>query len=156
MKPMRIDLRSETVNQPAFAMKEAMLAAPLGDDVLGDDPTVNSFQQRIVLYFDFEQAFFRLSETMTNQIALNTLTRAGDEVVCHKLSHIYRYEGGGMAVNSSLFPKLPEGDRGIVSVRQIVENINADDPSFPKNKIGRFREHHGQGGRLLLQVGSPK
>ena len=146
MKPMMIDLRRDTVTQPTSEMKEAMLAAPLGDDVFGDDPTVNSVQQRIASYFGFEHALFCPSGTMANRIALNTLTRPGDEVLCHKLSHIYRYEGGGMTVNSGLPPKLLEGDRRIVTVYQIIENVNTDVPHSPRTRSVVLENTMNKGG----------
>ena len=93
----RIDFRSDTVTQPTKAMRDAMINAPVGDDVLGDDPTVIALQDRMASMFDKEAALFVPSGTMSNAIALRTHTVPGDEIVCDKTAHIYRYEGGGYA-----------------------------------------------------------
>ncbi len=118
------DLRSDTVTKPTPAMLEAMKAAPLGDDVLGDDPSVNSLQSTMAALFEMEDALFCPSGTMTNQIAIKCHTQPGDEVICDKLSHIYQYEGGGIAFNSGCSVRLLEGDRGRITAVQISENIN--------------------------------
>jgi threonine aldolase len=90
---MLIDLRSDTVTQPTPAMREAMFSAPLGDDVLGDDPTVNALEAKAAALFGMEAALFCASGTMTNQLAIRTHTRPGDDVICDYLSHVYQYEG---------------------------------------------------------------
>ena len=103
-----IDLRSDTITKPTPEMLEAMMSAKVGDDVFGDDPTVNALQRKIADLFGMEDALYCPSGTMTNQIAMRTLTRPQDEVICHKHSHVYLYEGGGMMYNSMLSPKLLE------------------------------------------------
>ena len=95
-----IDFRSDTVTQPTMKMKEVMLNAPLGDDVFRDDPTINILEEKAAEMFGKEGALFCPSGTMTNQIAINVHTIPGDDVICDKLSHIYNYEGGGIAKNS--------------------------------------------------------
>lgn len=116
---MLIDLRSDTLTQPTQGMKEAMFAAPLGDDVFGDDPTVNALEAKAAALFGMEAALFCASGTMTNQIAIKAHTQPGDEVICDGMSHIYLYEGGGMMTTSQVSPKLLEGDRGRLSATQI-------------------------------------
>ena len=93
----RIDFRSDTVTQPTAAMRAVMHNAPVGDDVLGDDLTVIELQDRVAKMFGKEAALFVASGTMSNAIALRTHTVPGDEIVCDKTAHIYRYEGGGYA-----------------------------------------------------------
>ena len=93
----RIDLRSDTVTQPTTVMRQAMHEASVGDDVLGDDPTVIQLQDRVAAMFGKEAGLFVASGTMSNAIALRTHTVPGDEIVCDKTAHIYRYEGGGYA-----------------------------------------------------------
>ncbi|MCA9251758.1 MAG: PLP-dependent transferase, partial [Phycisphaerales bacterium] len=95
-----IDLRSDTVTQPTPAMKEAMMRAPLGDDIFSDDPTVNALQDRVADMFGMEAALFVPSGTMANQVAIRSHTEPGDEIICHPLSHIYLYEAGAPAALS--------------------------------------------------------
>ena len=95
-----IDLRSDTITRPTPAMLAAMMAAPVGDDVFGEDPTVNALEQKAARLFGMEAALFCPSGTMTNQLAIRTHVRPGDEVICDQISHIYLYEGGGIAVNA--------------------------------------------------------
>jgi threonine aldolase len=124
---MKIDLRSDTVTQPTPAMREAMFAAPLGDDVFGDDPTINALESKAATLFGTEAALFCSSGTMTNQIAIRVHTRPGSEVICDKLSHIYLYEGGGIALNSLSSVKLLDGDKGRLTANQVKEAINNPD-----------------------------
>ncbi|WP_020606420.1 threonine aldolase family protein [Spirosoma spitsbergense] len=109
---MLIDLRSDTITQPTPAMREAMFTAPLGDDVLGDDPTVNALEAKAAAMFGMEAALFCASGTMTNQLAIRIHTRPGDDVICDYLSHVYQYEGGGISVNALASVSLAHGERG--------------------------------------------
>lgn len=95
-----VDLRSDTVTQPTQSMRDAMMAAPLGDDVMGDDPTVIALQEKIAAMLGKEAALFVPSGTMSNAVAIKTHTSPGDELVCSDSAHIYRYEGGGFAALS--------------------------------------------------------
>lgn len=124
---MIIDLRSDTVTRPTPEMKEAMWAANVGDDVMGDDPTVNALQEKAARMFGMEAALFCSSGTLTNQLALRVHTRPGSDVVCDKLSHIYVYEAGGIMLNSFSSVRLLEGDRGRINARQVSEIIEPDD-----------------------------
>ncbi|NCU03620.1 MAG: aminotransferase class I/II-fold pyridoxal phosphate-dependent enzyme [Chitinophagaceae bacterium] len=122
-----IDLRSDTVTQPTKAMKEAMWSAPVGDDVFGEDETVNNLEKTAAKMFGMEAGLFCPSGTMTNQIAIKMHTQPGDEVICDELSHVYQYEGGGIAVNSAASVQLLRGDRGRVTAAQVAEAINNRD-----------------------------
>ena len=122
---MIIDLRSDTVTKPNKAMMDAMMSAEVGDDVFNEDPTVLKLEQKLANMFGHEAGLFCPSGTMTNQIAINVHTKPGDEVICDVNSHIYNYEGGGVAKNSGVQAKLLIGDRGRLKLDQIKDNINA-------------------------------
>jgi len=123
---MIIDLRSDTVTRPTKAMLDAMISAPVGDDVFNEDPTVIKLEEKLAAMFSKEAGLFCPSGTMTNQIAINVHTRPGDEVICDVNSHIYNYEGGGIARNSGVQAKLLQGDRGRMNAQQVAESINGD------------------------------
>ena len=107
-----IDLRSDTVTRPSPGMLEAMMQAKVGDDVFAEDETVNALQQYAANMFGTEAALFCPSGTMTNQIAIKIHTQAGEEIICHDLSHVYLYEGGGIAFNSGCSARLISGNNG--------------------------------------------
>src|SRR6476469_10225957 len=122
-----IDFRSDTVTRPTPAMKEAMFAAPVGDDVYGEDPSINELEQLAADMFGMEASLFCPSGTMTNQIAIKVHTQPGDEVICDESAHVYQYEAGGIAFNSGASVKLLTGDRGRISADQVRVSINPDD-----------------------------
>ena len=127
--PQIIDVRSDTVTQPTPAMLEAMLQAQVGDDVFGEDETVNELQTKAAALFGMEAALFCPSGTMSNQIGIKVHTQPGDEVVCDELAHIYLYEGGGIAANSGASVRLLKGQNGRFSAEQVRANINRRDDS---------------------------
>jgi threonine aldolase len=131
-----IDLRSDTVTRPTAGMREAMSRAEVGDDVFGEDPTVNALEDRMAALFGHEAALFCASGTMTNQIAVNVHTRPGDEVIGDEGMHIYRYEGGGLMANSGCSVKLLTGDRGRFTATQVADAIN--DPANPHLACSRL------------------
>lgn len=141
-----IDLRSDTVTLPTPAMREAMMAAPVGDDVFGEDPTVNLLQERIAAYFGHEAALFCPSGTMTNQIAIRVHTQPGDEVICADVSHVYLYEGGGIARNSGASVRLVSGDNGRMSAADVTANINADDSHLARTRLVSLEDTVNKGG----------
>ncbi|MEO9482381.1 MAG: GntG family PLP-dependent aldolase [Ekhidna sp.] len=147
-----IDLRSDTITKPTPAMLEAMMSAEVGDDVFGDDPTVNALQEKISSLFGMEDALYCPSGTMTNQIAMRIHTRPQDEVICHKYSHVYLYEGGGMMYNSMLSPKLLEGDRGRITANQVEESINPDDIHFPNSRLVVLENTMNKGGGAIYEI----
>jgi threonine aldolase len=124
---MKTDLRSDTFTKPSPAMLEAMFSAQVGDDVFGEDPSVNQLESMAASMFQMEAAVFCPSGTMTNQIAIKCHTQPGEEVICDKLSHVYIYEGGGIAFNSSCQVKTIEGNRGRITANDILEAINPND-----------------------------
>jgi threonine aldolase len=121
---MLIDLRSDTVTKPTKQMLEAMFKAEVGDDVFGEEPTVNALEQKMAELFGKEAALFCPSGTMTNQIAIKVHTQPGDEVLCDVTAHIYNYEGGGVSSNSGVQIKLIQGEQGCISAKQVQESIN--------------------------------
>lgn len=121
---MQIDLRSDTFTKPSTAMLNAMFTAKVGDDVFGEDPSVNYLEALAADMFGMEASIFCPSGTMTNQIAIKCHTQPGDEVICDELSHVYQFEGGGIAFNSASSVKLLQGDRGRIMAEQLSTSIN--------------------------------
>jgi len=120
-----VDLRSDTVTKPTPGMLEAMWSAKVGDDVFGEDETVNALEEKAAKMFGMEAAIFCPSGTMTNQIAIKCFTQPLDELIADQTSHVYRYEGGGIAFNSGVSTRLLYGDRGRITPEMIAPEINA-------------------------------
>ena len=127
-------------------MLEAMFRAPVGDDVFGEDPSVNDLEAKAAAMFGMEAAIFCPSGTMTNQIAIKCHTQPGDEVICDKVSHVYIYEGGGIAFNSGSQVKPLDGDRGRISAQQVEESINPDDPHKARTRLVSIENTANRGG----------
>lgn len=143
---MIIDLRSDTLTRPTKGMLEAMFNAQVGDDVFGEDPTVKALEEKISRMFGKEAGLFCPSGTMTNQIAVNVHTRPGDEIILHKLSHVYFYEGGGIMKNSGASVCLLEGDRGRISPQDVLDHINSDDIHRPPTVLVEVENTMNKGG----------
>jgi threonine aldolase len=141
-----IDFRSDTVTKPTIEMLNFMFNAPVGDDVFQEDPTVNELQQFVAEYFGKEDALFCSSGTQTNQIAINVHVKPGGEVICHEESHIYKYEGGGIAKNSGASVRLLPGNRGRLNVKTIQKAVNADDVHFPVTQLVSLEDTANRGG----------
>jgi threonine aldolase len=141
-----IDLRSDTVTRPTKGMLDAMLSAKVGDDVFGDDPTVIELEKKVATMFGKEAAMFCPSGTMTNQIAIKVHTQPGDEVICEECSHVYRYEGGGIAFNSGASVKLINGNRGRIIAEQVLECINPDDIHNARTRLVVAENTSNRGG----------
>jgi len=124
---MPIDLRSDTVTRPTPPMLDAMFRASVGDDVFGEDPSINQLEAMAARFFGMEAALYCPSGTMSNQIAIKCHTQPGDEVICEQNAHIYIYEGGGIAFNSGSQVRALPGDRGRISAEQVSLAINPDD-----------------------------
>lgn len=151
-----IDFRSDTVTRPSTAMLASMQAAPVGDDVFSDDPTINKLEALAADMFSKKAALFCPSGTMTNQIAIKVHTQAGDEVICDKLSHVYNYEGGGIAMNSGASTRLLEGNRGRVTAEQVAAAINPDDVHFPKSSLVSLENTANKGGGAIYNFADIK
>lgn len=131
-----VDLRSDTVTQPTPAMREAMMAAPLGDDVFGDDPSVNALQERMAALTGKEAALFMASGTQSNLCGILAHCGRGDEYLVGQLAHTYRYEGGGAAVFGSVQPQpLTQDARGRMALADIGAAIKPDDPHFARTRL---------------------
>jgi len=141
-----IDYRSDTFTKPTPGMLEAMFKAEVGDDVFGEDPTINKLEEMSADLFGMEAAVFCPSGTMTNQIAIKCHTQPGDEVICDKVSHVYIYEGGGIAFNSAAQVKPLDGDRGRITAEQVVEAINPADVHRPRTSLVSLENTANRGG----------
>ncbi len=144
-----IDFRSDTVTKPSKEMMDAMFSAPVGDDVFSEDPTINELQQFAAKMFGKEDALFCSSGTQTNQIAINVHVQPGSEVICHEESHIYKYEGGGIAKNSGASVRLLQGDRGRLTVDAIAKWVNPDDVHFPTTQLVSLEDTANRGGGAI-------
>ena len=141
-----IDFRSDTVTLPTPEMLTFMHQAPVGDDVFGEDPSINALEAKTAGIFGMEAGLFCPSGTMTNQLAIKTHTQAGDEVICEELSHIYQYEGGGIASNSGCSVKLLQGNRGRITASQIEGAINPEDVHKPISRLISLENTCNRGG----------
>jgi len=149
---MIIELRSDTFTKPTPAMQEAMFSAEVGDDVFGEDPTVNALEQKLADMFGMEAGLFCPSGTMTNQIAIRLHTGPQTEIICHKYSHIYLYEGGGIMSNSMASVKLLDGALGKISPEDILENINPDDVHAPETALVALENTMNKGGGSIYTL----
>jgi len=141
-----IDFRSDTVTKPSAAMLDAMNKATVGDDVFGEDVTVNALEHVAAEMFGKEAGLFCPSGTMTNQIAIKVHTKAGEEIICDALSHVYLYEGGGIAFNSGCSVKLIHGNKGRITAEQVANNINPDDIHKPPTSLVSLENTSNRGG----------
>ncbi|PTB93731.1 threonine aldolase [Marivirga lumbricoides] len=142
-----IDLRSDTVTRPTATMKEVMMEAEVGDDVFGEDVTINALEKKAANYFGMEAGLFCPSGTMTNQIAIKLHSGPLTEVICDQKSHVYLYEGGGIAYNSMASVRLLDGDRGRITAEMIADNINnPDDIHAPVSKLVSLENTMNKGG----------
>jgi len=141
-----IDFRSDTVTLPTPEMLAFMHQAPIGDDVFGEDPSINALETKSASLFGMEAGLYCPSGTMTNQLAIKTHTQAGDEVICEELSHVYQYEGGGIASNSGCSVKLLQGNRGRITASQILAAINPEDVHKPISRLISLENTCNRGG----------
>ena len=152
MTNISIDLRSDTVTKPTPGMLDAMISAPVGDDVFGEDPTIDNLERKTAALFGKEAGLFCPSGTMTNQIAINILTRPRDEIICDHTSHVYLYEGGGLAFNSGISTWLLQGDRGRISAEQVHEAIRPDNIHNPRISLVEIENTHNRGGGSIYKL----
>jgi threonine aldolase len=141
-----IDLRSDTVTRPTPAMLDAMMRAKVGDDVFGEDPSINQLEKMAAQLFGMEAALYCPSGTMSNQIAIKCHTQPGDEVICEKSSHVYIYEGGGIAFNSGAQVRPLDGDRGRITAHQVSAAINPDDVHKARTSLVSLENTCNRGG----------
>ena len=151
----RVDLRSDTVTQPTSEMRKIMSSAIVGDDVLGDDSTVNELQEYIARILGKEAALFVPSGTMSNAIAIKSQTKPGDEIVTHKKSHIYLYEGGGYASLAGCSVSLVGGDKGLMSPEDVKSAIRKSEGSqshYPNCSLICVENTANMGGGSLYPI----
>jgi len=146
-----VDLRSDTVTRPSDAMKKAMIESPVGDDVLGDDPTVQRLESMMAERFGMDGALFCVSGTQANQIALMSHLSPGDQVICHPYAHIYNYEGGGIAANAHASVAFTGDDRGIMHPEGVLSCIKADDIHFPRTRVLAVENTSNKGGGICYE-----
>ncbi|OUU23013.1 MAG: hypothetical protein CBC13_06645 [Planctomycetia bacterium TMED53] len=150
MKAEPIDLRSDTVTHPTEAMLEAMKTAPLGDDVMGEDPTINRLEKESAALFGKEAAIFVPSGTMANTIAIGAQTRPGDEILLMEDSHIFLYEAGGSARLWGVHPRPLQSHDGCIRAEDIESRIRPDDPHQPITSLVCLENTHNMGGGLVV------
>jgi len=150
MKP--IDLRSDTVTLPSPGMREAMAVAEVGDDVYGEDPSVNRLQERAAELLGKEAALFVASGTMANQLALGTLTRPGDEVICDEGAHPVNFEGGAMPALWGIQPRTLRGERGMLDPADVEAAIRPVSEHFPRSRVLEIENTHNRGGGTVYPV----
>jgi threonine aldolase len=149
---MTIDLRSDTLTRPTEGMLKAMFQAEVGDDVFGDDPSINALEARVAELFGQEAAVFCPSGTMCNQIAIRIATRPQDQMICYESAHVYLYEGGGAAYNSGVTAKLLPGDMGRLKAADVEAAINADDVHFPRTSLVCIENTVNKGGGSCYEL----
>ncbi|MDP3606090.1 MAG: low-specificity L-threonine aldolase [Polaromonas sp.] len=144
----KVDLRSDTVTQPTEGMRAAMASAPLGDDVFGDDPSVNALQDKIAAMLGFEAALFVPTGTQSNLCAILAHCQRGDEYIVGQMQHCYRWEGGGAAVLGSVQPQpLNHQADGTLALADIEAAVKPDDPHFARSRL--LALENTLGGKLL-------
>ncbi|MHB1124819.1 MAG: low-specificity L-threonine aldolase [Ramlibacter sp.] len=143
-----VDLRSDTVTRPTPAMRAAMAAAPLGDDVFGDDPSVNALQQKIAALLGFEAALFVPTGTQSNLCAVLAHCQRGDEYIVGQMQHCYRWEGGGAAVFGSVQPQpIAHQSDGTLALADIEASVKPDDPHYARSRL--LALENTLGGKLI-------
>ena len=149
---MRIELRSDTFTKPTKEMLDYMFNAKVGDDVWDEDYTAKALEEKFASMFGMEAALFCPSGTMANQIAIKVHTQAGDEVICDYTSHVYQYEGGGIAFNSSASVKLLHGDRGKLSVNLIEAALREENVHYPRTSLISVENTTNKGGGACYDI----
>lgn len=147
-----IDLRSDTVTRPTPAMRAAMHAAEVGDDVLREDPSVNRLEERLAALLGKEAALFVPSGTMSNQIAIKAHTQPGDEMLCDVGCHIYNYEAGGPAVLAGVTCRTLDGDFGVLDVGQLEGKIRPLNDHLVRTRLVCLENTHNRGGGRLYPL----
>ena len=147
-----IELRSDTFTKPSNGMMDAMMHARVGDDVFGEDESVNALESFAAKIFGMEAAIFCPSGTMTNQIAIKSHTQPGDEVICDVNSHVYIYEGGGIAFNSGCQVKPIIGDRGRITGDAVKQCVNPDDVHKAHTKLVVLENTCNRGGGSCYEI----
>ena len=147
-----INLRSDTITIPTAPLRQAIAQAAVGDDVFGEDPTVNQLQQRTAEVLGKQAALYMPSGTMTNQVAVRTHTQGGDEIITEATSHIYLYEAGATAALSGVICKTLQGQRGIFTADQLEAALRLPDQHFPPTRLVCVENTHNRGGGSIWSI----
>lgn len=147
-----IDLRSDTVTRPTPAMRRAMSEAPVGDDVLGDDPTVQALERRAAQVLGKPAALFVPSGTMANQTAIRAHTEPGDEIIAHEDSHIMHYETGAPAALSGVMTREARGDRGLFDASEVERLFRPESPIAPRSRLLVLENTQNRGGGAVWPI----
>ena len=147
-----IDLRSDTVTRPTEGMRRAMLEAPLGDDVFGEDPTVNRLEEYVAGLLGKEAALYAPSGTMTNQVGVHVNTNRGEEVLLHEGSHIFVYEAGAPAMLSSVQLRILPGENGVLSPEAVRAAVRPEDVHFPRSRLLCLENTHNTAGGKIFPL----
>jgi len=147
-----IDLRSDTLTKPTPGMRAAIANAEVGDDVFGEDPTVNKLQQRVADLLGMEAALFVTSGTMGNQLAIKCHTSPGDETICEENCHSFNYEAGGPAMLAGVQMRPLPGSRGVITAGQIAAAIRSADHHFPHTQLVILENTHNRAGGAIFPL----
>jgi len=147
-----IDLRSDTVTRPTPAMRAAMQAAEVGDDVFHEDPTVNRLEERVAAVLGKEAALYVPSGTMSNQVCIKAHTQPGDELLCEASCHIYNFEAGGPAVLSGVTCRTLEGDHGVLDVSQFEGKVRPVNDHLVRTRLVCLENTHNRGGGRVFPL----
>lgn len=147
-----VDLRSDTVTRPSAGMRAAIAAAEVGDDVLGDDPTVNRLQERAAELLGQEACLYVPSGTMANQIAIRCACEPGDELIGDESTHSYNFEGGGTAALSGVSCQLIQTARGVFTGAQVAALVRPADVHFPRSRLVIIENTNNRGGGTVWPV----
>ena len=147
-----VDLRSDTVTVPGEEMRRAMMTADVGDDVYGEDPTVNRLQDELAGMLGMEAGLFMASGTMSNHVALKTHTQPGDEVICHRWNHIFNFEGGAGPAMSGVGFNLLDGDYGVITAEQVESVIRPDSIHYPNTALISLENTHNKAGGTIFPL----
>lgn len=151
-----IDLRSDTVTRPTSAMREAILRAEVGDDVFGDDPTVNLLQEKVAALLGKETALYVPSGTMANQVSIKSHTEPGDEIILEANSHVFNYESGAPALLSGATVHTLQGSHGIITAEQVEAAIRPGDHHFARSRLIVVENTHNRAGGTIFPVDEMK
>jgi len=152
MAPSGIDLRSDTVTRPSDGMRQAMYEAEVGDDVYGEDPSVNRLQERVAALLGKEAALFVPSGTMANQICLHVLTEPGDEVILERGSHVFNYESGAAGLLSGIQLHPLDGDRGRLAPAQVEEAVRPEAAVAPRSRVVSIENTANKAGGVVYSL----
>jgi threonine aldolase len=147
-----IDLRSDTATRPTREMRAAMASAEVGDDVVGEDPTINKLQEKVAAMFGKEAALYVPSGTMSNQVGIKAHTQPGDEMLIESTSHVYVWEAGGPAALSGVTCRIIEGDYGVLTVDQLQDKIRPANDHYVRTRIVSLENTHNRGGGRVYPI----